>query len=41
VLLGEAAPLWLAERRLPARLVAVSGEVVCTGGWPAEAGIAA
>ena len=41
VLLGEAAPAWLAERRLPARLVAVSGEVVCIGGWPAEAGIAA
>jgi FAD:protein FMN transferase len=40
VLLGEAAPVWLAERRLPARLVGVSGEVVCTGGWPAEAGMA-
>jgi FAD:protein FMN transferase len=41
VLLGEAAPLWLAERRLPARLVAVSGEGVCIGGWPAEVGMAA
>jgi thiamine biosynthesis lipoprotein len=41
VLLDEAAPEWLAERRLPARLVAVSGEVVCIGGWPAEAGMAA
>jgi len=41
VMLGEAAPVWLAERRLPARLVAVSGEVVCIGGWPAEAGMAA
>lgn len=40
VLLGEAGPGWLAERRLPARLVGVSGEVVCTGGWPAEAGMA-
>jgi len=41
VLLGEAAPVWLAERRLPARLVRVSGEVVCIGGWPAEAGMVA
>jgi thiamine biosynthesis lipoprotein len=41
VLLGEAAPVWLAERRLPARLVGISGEVVCVGGWPADAGIAA
>ncbi|MEN3313509.1 MAG: FAD:protein transferase [Actinomycetota bacterium] len=41
VLLGEAAPAWLAERRLPARLVGVSGEVVCIGGWPAEVGMAA
>jgi FAD:protein FMN transferase len=37
VLLGEAAPVWLAERRLPARLVRVSGEVVCVGDWPADA----
>jgi thiamine biosynthesis lipoprotein len=41
VLLGEAALEWLAERRLPARLVAVSGEAVCVGGWPAEAELAA
>ena len=41
VLLGEAAPAWLAERRLPARLVGVSGEVVCVGGWPADAGMSA
>ena len=41
LLLGEAAPMWLAERRLPARLVAISGEVVCMGGWPAEAAMAA
>jgi len=41
VLLGEAAPVWLAERRLPARLVGVTGDVVCVGGWPADAGIAA
>jgi thiamine biosynthesis lipoprotein len=41
VLLGEAAPGWLAERGLPARLVAFSGDVVCIGGWPAEVGLAA
>jgi thiamine biosynthesis lipoprotein len=41
VLLGEAAPVWLAERRLPARLVGVSGDVVCVGGWPADEGMAA
>jgi FAD:protein FMN transferase len=41
VLLGERARDWLAERRLPARLVAVSGEVLCIGGWPGEAGMAA
>jgi thiamine biosynthesis lipoprotein len=41
VLLGEAAPVWLAERCLPARLVGVSGEVVCVGGWPADTGMAA
>jgi thiamine biosynthesis lipoprotein len=41
VLLGERARDWLAERRLPARLVAVSGEVFCIGGWPGEAGMAA
>jgi thiamine biosynthesis lipoprotein len=41
LLLGEAAPAWLAERGLPARLVGISGEVVCTRGWPAESGMAA
>jgi FAD:protein FMN transferase len=41
VLLGEAAPAWLAERHLPARLVSDSGEIVTIGGWPAEAGMAA
>jgi FAD:protein FMN transferase len=35
VVLGEAAPSWLAERRLPARLVRVDGAVVRVGGWPA------
>ncbi|MEA2493552.1 MAG: FAD:protein transferase, partial [Thermoleophilaceae bacterium] len=41
VLLSEAAPRWLMERRLPARLVDASGGVVCIGDWPAEAELAA
>ncbi|MET1073135.1 MAG: FAD:protein FMN transferase [Umezawaea sp.] len=36
VVLGRAAPAWLAERGLPARLVAASGEVSAVAGWPAE-----
>jgi thiamine biosynthesis lipoprotein len=32
-----AAPAWLAELRLPARLVDDDGRVVCVGDWPAEA----
>jgi FAD:protein FMN transferase len=36
VLLGRAAPGWLAERGLPARLVTPDGQVVLAGGWPAE-----
>ncbi|MCU1679735.1 MAG: thiamine biosynthesis protein [Amycolatopsis sp.] len=34
ILLGRDAPAWLGERRLPARLVRVTGEVVELGGWP-------
>lgn len=34
VVLGEQAPVWLAERGLPARLVAVDGDVVRVAGWP-------
>jgi FAD:protein FMN transferase len=34
IVLGERAPQWLAERALPARLVAHDGGVVCVGGWP-------
>jgi thiamine biosynthesis lipoprotein len=41
VLLGDAAPTWLAERRLPARLVSVSGEIVRISGWPDDAELAA
>ncbi|MGW4394164.1 FAD:protein FMN transferase [Amycolatopsis nivea] len=36
VVLGELAPAWLAERRLPARLVASDGRVVRVAGWPEE-----
>lgn len=36
VVLGEAAPAWLAERRLSARLVRSDGRVVTVGGWPEE-----
>jgi FAD:protein FMN transferase len=38
VVLGAAAPGWLASRRLPARLVGAAGAVVCVAGWPGEAG---
>jgi thiamine biosynthesis lipoprotein len=34
VILGGEAPAWLAERRLPARLVAVDGSVTIVAGWP-------
>ncbi len=35
IVLGEAAPRWLAAHALPARLVARDGSVVHVGGWPA------
>jgi thiamine biosynthesis lipoprotein len=34
IVLGAAAPEWLADRGLPARLVGVGGDVVTTPGWP-------
>jgi FAD:protein FMN transferase len=37
VVLGRAAPEWLSERRLPARLQDEDGTVVCAGGWPEDA----
>ncbi len=37
VVLGEDAPAWLDERRLPSRLVRLDGSVACVGAWPAEA----
>jgi thiamine biosynthesis lipoprotein len=38
LLLGRRAPSWLAERRLPARLVADDGATLCLAGWPEDAG---
>jgi FAD:protein FMN transferase len=37
IVLGEPALMWLAERRLPARLVRSDGAVTRVAGWPAEA----
>jgi thiamine biosynthesis lipoprotein len=37
MVLGDDAPEWLAQRRLPARLVQDDGSVVCVAGWPEEA----
>ena len=34
IILGAAAPLWLEQRRLPARLVDQAGRVTVVGGWP-------
>jgi thiamine biosynthesis lipoprotein len=34
---GEKAPDWLAQRRLPARLVRNDGSVVRVADWPGEA----
>jgi FAD:protein FMN transferase len=36
IVLGEDALKWLAERRLPARLVRADGSVACVAGWPEE-----
>jgi thiamine biosynthesis lipoprotein len=36
VILGDAAPAWLEERGLSARLVRSDGSVLRVGGWPAE-----
>jgi thiamine biosynthesis lipoprotein len=41
IVLGNGAPAWLEERRLPARLVRLDGSVVGVGGWPPEAAEAA
>jgi thiamine biosynthesis lipoprotein len=36
VVLGDDALDWLAQRRLPARLVRNDGSIVCVAGWPSE-----
>jgi thiamine biosynthesis lipoprotein len=36
IVVGEAAPAWLARHQLPSRLVASSGEVTLVCGWPSE-----
>jgi thiamine biosynthesis lipoprotein len=41
IVLGAAAPAWLAERRLPARLVDPDGRVVTVAGWPVDGELAA
>jgi FAD:protein FMN transferase len=38
ILLGAAAPSWLEQRSLAARLVACDGTVTTTGGWPPDEG---
>jgi thiamine biosynthesis lipoprotein len=37
IVLGPAAPGWLAARSLPGRLVRLDGSVLTVGGWPSEA----
>ncbi len=36
IVLGEAAPTWLEDRFLPARLVRLDGRALCVGGFPAD-----
>jgi len=38
VIMGTAAPRWLAAKGLPARLVDAHGAVVTVGNWPREDG---
>ena len=40
VVLGRRAPAWLAERNLPARLVAAGGAVTTVAGWPGDSDLA-
>ncbi len=39
IVLGTAAPAWLTERALPARLIANDGSVAYVAGWPADPAI--
>jgi thiamine biosynthesis lipoprotein len=36
IVLGDAAPAWLEDRRLPARLARVNGDAVVVSGWPTQ-----
>jgi thiamine biosynthesis lipoprotein len=36
IIMATRAPSWLEARRLPARLVARDGAVLCVAGWPEE-----
>lgn len=36
VVLGEAAPAWLSDRKLPSRLARADGRVLAVAGWPEE-----
>jgi thiamine biosynthesis lipoprotein len=36
IVLGDAAPVWLADRRLPSRLARMDGRVLAVAGWPEE-----
>jgi thiamine biosynthesis lipoprotein len=38
IVLGDAAPSWLAGRHLPARLVSLSGKTTTVADWPSEVG---
>ena len=40
IVLGADAPAWLAERNLPALLVAVDGTELPLGAWPAAQAVA-
>jgi FAD:protein FMN transferase len=41
LVLGARAPIWLAERRLPSRLVRDDGRVLLVRGWPARSSVPA
>jgi len=40
VVLGDAAPAWLTERGIPARLDGADGRTITTPGWPSTEGSA-
>jgi thiamine biosynthesis lipoprotein len=36
MIMGEAAPQWLEQQRLPARLIRQNGSIVTVGEWPTD-----